>query len=109
MNVNLGIWSKLTKLAWLLLCIAFILAVGVWYLPLIRQNERMRQRVFQIDTQIKKAEELNKSLGSSVNASLTDPKTVERLARETLADRPGNLPDVTGASGLRVLGAIYPR
>ena len=31
------------------------------------------------------------------------------LARETLADRPGNLPDVTGARGLRVLGAIYPR
>ena len=31
------------------------------------------------------------------------------LAREALAHRPGNLPEVTGASGLRVLGAIYPR
>jgi anhydro-N-acetylmuramic acid kinase len=31
------------------------------------------------------------------------------LARETLAGRPGNLPDVTGAKGPRVLGAIYPR
>ncbi|MFO1413187.1 MAG: anhydro-N-acetylmuramic acid kinase [Burkholderiales bacterium] len=31
------------------------------------------------------------------------------LAREALAGRPGNLPAVTGASGLRVLGAIYPR
>jgi anhydro-N-acetylmuramic acid kinase len=31
------------------------------------------------------------------------------LARETLAGRPGNLPAVTGASGARVLGAIYPR
>ena len=31
------------------------------------------------------------------------------LARETLAGRPGNLPAVTGASGPRVLGAIYPR
>jgi anhydro-N-acetylmuramic acid kinase len=30
------------------------------------------------------------------------------LARETLAGRPGNLPGVTGAKGLRVLGAIYP-
>lgn len=30
------------------------------------------------------------------------------LARETLAGRPGNLPAVTGARGLRVLGAIYP-
>jgi anhydro-N-acetylmuramic acid kinase len=31
------------------------------------------------------------------------------LARETLAGRPGNLPNVTGARGSRVLGAIYPR
>ena len=30
------------------------------------------------------------------------------LARETLAGRPGNLPSVTGAQGLRVLGAVYP-
>jgi anhydro-N-acetylmuramic acid kinase len=30
------------------------------------------------------------------------------LAREALAGRPGNLPAVTAAAGLRVLGAIYP-
>ncbi|MFM9835560.1 MAG: anhydro-N-acetylmuramic acid kinase [Methylophilaceae bacterium] len=30
------------------------------------------------------------------------------LAKQTLENKPGNLPKVTGASGLRVLGAIYP-
>jgi anhydro-N-acetylmuramic acid kinase len=30
------------------------------------------------------------------------------LARQTLHDMPGNLPEVTGACGARVLGAIYP-
>jgi anhydro-N-acetylmuramic acid kinase len=30
------------------------------------------------------------------------------LAREALAGRPGNLPEVTGARGPRILGAIYP-
>ena len=30
------------------------------------------------------------------------------LARQTLLNLPGNLPAVTGASGPRVLGAIYP-
>ncbi|MEO6322672.1 MAG: anhydro-N-acetylmuramic acid kinase [Polaromonas sp.] len=30
------------------------------------------------------------------------------LARQMLQRRPGNLPDVTGAAGLRVLGALYP-
>jgi anhydro-N-acetylmuramic acid kinase len=31
------------------------------------------------------------------------------LAREAVARRPANLPEVTGAKGKRVLGAIYPR
>ena len=31
------------------------------------------------------------------------------LAREAVAGRPANLPEVTGAKGRRVLGAIYPR
>lgn len=30
------------------------------------------------------------------------------LAKQTMEGKPGNLPAVTGASGLRVLGAIYP-
>lgn len=30
------------------------------------------------------------------------------LARQTLLRRPGNLPDVTGARGSRILGAVYP-
>ena len=49
----------------------------------------------------------------STAAHGVDPDLVEAmafawLARETLAGRPGNLPDVTGAHGLRVLGAIHP-
>jgi anhydro-N-acetylmuramic acid kinase len=31
------------------------------------------------------------------------------LAKQTIANKPSNLPAVTGAKGLRVLGAIYPR
>jgi anhydro-N-acetylmuramic acid kinase len=30
------------------------------------------------------------------------------LARQTIKGNPGNLPEVTGARGLRVLGAVYP-
>ena len=42
------------------------------------------------------------------------PKLVEAfafawLAREALAGRPANVPEVTGAAGPRILGAIYPR
>lgn len=50
---------------------------------------------------------------SSTAALGVDPGAVEALAfawlaRERLAGRPGNLPAVTGARGLRVLGAVYP-
>jgi anhydro-N-acetylmuramic acid kinase len=49
---------------------------------------------------------------SSANYGL-DPDHVEAmafawLARQTLLGAPGNIPQVTGASGPRVLGAIYP-
>ena len=42
-----------------------------------------------------------------------DPRWVEAtafawLARQTMIGQPGNLPAVTGAKGLRVLGGIYP-
>lgn len=54
--------------------------------------------------------------GTPVQSTATlglDPDYVEAmafawLARQTLAGSPGNLPAVTGARGLRVLGAIYP-
>ena len=49
----------------------------------------------------------------STAAHGVDPDFVEAmgfawLARETLAGRPGNLPEVTGARGSRILGALYP-
>jgi cell division protein FtsB len=83
-NVDLGIWGKLTRLVVFLLCVAGVLGVAVWYLPLIKQNERMRRVVLQLDTQIAKVEENNRQLKTSIEALRYDPKAVERLARERL-------------------------
>ncbi len=84
MNVDLGIWSKLTKMvAWLLL-LAGLLLVGVWYLPLIQQNERMRRENLRLDDKLSQQQETNKVLKAEIAALLNDPKTVERLAREKL-------------------------
>jgi len=66
-----------------LLVIAGLLLVGVRYLPLIRQNERMRHEVMRLDAEIQKQQALQKQLRCSVDA-LRDPKAVERMARETL-------------------------
>jgi cell division protein FtsB len=84
MNVDLGIWGKLTRVVIFLVLVALLVGVGVWYLPLIKQNERMRKEVLRLDTQIQKEVEIEKQLKASIEALRKDPKVVERLARETL-------------------------
>ena len=92
MNVDLGIWGKLTRFAIFLFIVAGILLVAVWYLPLIRQNERYRQRVLGLDAQIQKEDQTAKQLQASRDALRTNPKAVERLARERLGyARPGEI------------------
>lgn len=84
MNVDLGIWGKLTRLVNFLFVLAGILLVAVWYLPLIKQNERMRREILRRDGQIQKETETARQLKAAIDALRTDPKAVERLARERL-------------------------
>ena len=84
MKVDLSIWDKLTRVVIFLLFVAGILLVAIWYLPLIKQNERMRKEILRKDTLIQKEEETVKQLTTSINALRRDPKAVERLARERL-------------------------
>jgi cell division protein FtsB len=80
----MSVWDKLTKAVLFLLLAAGVMAVCVWYLPLIRQNERMRKELLQLDLRIQKEDERNKYLRASVEASHNSPKTIERLARTHL-------------------------
>jgi cell division protein FtsB len=94
-NVDLGIWSKLTRLTVFLLVVAGCLAAGVavwhWYVPVIQQNERMRKEILRHDTLIQKEEEAGRQLNLAIQSISNDPKTVERLARERLGyAKPGD-------------------
>ncbi|MGA2241121.1 MAG: septum formation initiator family protein [Verrucomicrobiota bacterium] len=84
MNVDLGIWSKLTKVVVGLVVLAFLLLIGMCYLPLIHQNERMRREILRLDAQLQKEEEKSKQLKAEIEALRNDPKTIERLTREKL-------------------------
>ena len=84
MNVDLGIWSKLTKVVVGLVVVAFLLLIGMCYLPLIQQNERMRREVLRLDAQLQKEEEKSRQLKTEIEALRNDPKTIERLMREKL-------------------------
>ena len=91
MNLDLGIiWDRLTRMVIFLLFVAGLIGVAVWYLPLIKQNERLRKQILRFDADIRQEEKTARQLHSSIDALRRDPKAVERLAREQLGyGKPG--------------------
>ena len=87
-----GIWETLTRLVIFLLFVAGILLVAVWYLPLIKQNQRMRGEILRLDSLIQTQEETSRQFRAARDALTHDPKAVERLARERLGyAKPGEI------------------
>lgn len=84
MHVDLGIWGKLTWMVTILAIVTGLTLVVGWYLPLINENERMRHEILVLSAQIQQEDALGKQLRGQIDALEHDPKTVERLTRETL-------------------------
>ena len=84
MNVNLGIWSKLTKAAMALVIVAILLLVGMCYLPVIQQNQRMRSDILRLQNELQKEQARVNELQAQINALQNDPNAIARLAREKL-------------------------
>jgi cell division protein FtsB len=83
-KVDLGIWSKLTQAVIGLVVLAVLILIGMTYLPLIHQNERMRKEILRLDAELQKQDEISRQLRADINALRNDPATVSRLAREKL-------------------------
>ena len=84
MNVDLGIWSKLTKIVVGLVVLAILLLIGLCYVPVIQQNERMQREILDLQQKIRAEEETSRQLKTEIDALRSDPATVERMAREKL-------------------------
>jgi cell division protein FtsB len=92
MNVDTGIWGKLTRLVIGLLVIALLGIIWQWYLPLIKQNERMRRTTLSLDNKIQTEETLQKQFRASIDTLRYDTNAIERLAREKLRyAKPGEM------------------
>ena len=90
--VDLGIWDKLTRVVMLLLVVASAVGIGYLCVPLIQQNARMRQRNLELEAQIQREEDAARQLKANLDALRSDPKAVERLAREKLGyAKPGEV------------------
>lgn len=84
MNVDLGIWGKLIRTMTVLLFVAFTVGVVVWYLPLIRKNEKMRQEILRLESEIKVERDRVREQELAIETLRNDPEAVERVAREKL-------------------------
>ena len=84
-----SIWNTLSRAALALLVFAALLAIALWYEPVVRENQRMREQKLALERQITQEMDTGKRLDSSLRA-MQDPITIERLARERLSyARPG--------------------
>jgi cell division protein FtsB len=83
-SVDLGIWSRLTKLAVGLVVLAVLLLIGMCYLPVIHTNEQYRRQLLLDQAQITKEQARSDALQAQIEALLHDQKTQERLMREKL-------------------------
>ncbi len=84
MNVDLGVWDRLRTAVILLLFAGCILGVVLWYRPLVELNERYRQEIMRKTLMIQHEEERGKQMETAIRALRTDPRAVERVAREKL-------------------------
>ena len=107
MNVDTGIWGKLTRVVIVLLVIALLGIIWQWYLPLIKQNERMRRTTLILDNNIQVEEANQKQYKASIDTLRYDTNAIERLARERLRyAKPGETvivfePPVTNSASAR--------
>ncbi len=80
-------------------CQRVLVCGGGSHNPVLMQHLRELLASIQIDT----------TEAHGLHPDYVEAAAFAWLARETMAKRPGNLPAVTGAKGLRVLGVVYPK
>lgn len=78
------VWSRLTRIVYVLVLAAAALLVGLWYLPLIQKNQAMREQKMRLEPEVKNLEERAQQKRAAIESLRTDPQAVERLAREKL-------------------------
>ena len=93
MNEAHNIWNTLARVLGVMLVMAAIMAVVIWYAPVVQENQRMREDKFALDQKIEQEQKVARKLDIQLH-SFEDPTLertiVERLARERLSyARPG--------------------
>jgi cell division protein FtsB len=84
MNAGQSIWDNLFRLVLTLLVLASLMAIFLWYQPVIQENQHLRRYELELERKIDKETDTAKKLDADLRA-LQSPTTIERLARERLS------------------------
>lgn len=87
----LGIYGWLNRALVVLIVLAVVVGVGINYLPLIRQNQQMREEVNLKREEVARLEAEVKRLQADLKAIQSDPRTIERRIRELGYAKPGEV------------------
>lgn len=84
-----GLWGFANRLLMVLIVLALLAGAGLSYLPLIQQNRDLRERLEHSKAERDALQSELRTLQSTLSALQSDPRTVERAARERGMAKPG--------------------
>ena len=86
----MNFWLTIYRIASAIFVVVVIITVISAFLPKIRQNQERQRKITAIEEENRRKEEAVKALRRQQDQFVTDPKHVERLAREELGKaKPG--------------------
>ena len=78
------LWLTLYRIASVIFVVVVIIAIISAFLPKIRQNQERQRKITALEEENRYKEETVKALRKQQDQFATDPKYVEKLAREEL-------------------------
>ncbi|MFT4692669.1 MAG: cell division protein FtsB [Limisphaerales bacterium] len=79
-----GIWGRMTRAVMFLLLVALMVLLVQLYVPLFKQNQRLRERNLTLEKEISQQQTAARQMDQEIEALRIDPEAIERRAREQL-------------------------
>jgi cell division protein FtsL len=90
-EVRPGLFDWLNRILVVLIVLAIVVAIGLNYVPLIRQNQMLREKLQLRQEEVARLNSELRRLDSENRALQNDPRHVERKVRELGYARPDEL------------------
>jgi cell division protein FtsB len=80
----MNIWSLIIRLSWAALAIIVVIALVRTFYPQVQRANEMQRQVEQAEEEVRLEKEMLQHLKAKQERLLSDPRFVERIAREEL-------------------------